>query len=115
MELTRSINVSVGEEAFTLNFPNIGQIMDIESRRMSLSGGQYGNLVKASTFTANLTLDMIDTVSFFSVLKPTLFQQDEIDISKWDYERLLPLIKAYKKTVMPWYNKWMEKLSDTDA
>ena len=43
---------NIGEKSFTVSFPNVGQIIDVESLKQALTGGRYG--VMASSGVASM-------------------------------------------------------------
>lgn len=111
-ELAKILTISVKGNSYTICFPTVGQIIDIESAKASLSKGQYRNMVSSMTTSALLALDNIDMVATFSVLLPKLIADLKVEtIFSLDLASSKELCDIYKKQYAPWYNKWIEVLS----
>ena len=113
--IEREIAINYNGKKFTVKFPNVGQIMDIESLKVALTGGKYGTFAASGIKSMYFVLDMVDAISFFSVMCPRLknfITEEEIDVdyTQMNPQSIKPLIDIYKKEVMPWYNKIMSEL-----
>lgn len=113
--IEREIAITYNDKKFIVKFPNVGQIMDIESLKMALTGGKYGTFAASGIKSMYFVLDMVDAISFFSVMCPRLknfiTQEDvDADYTQMKPESVKPLVDIYKKDVMPWYNKIMTNL-----
>ena len=97
--------VKIGETSHTIPFPNVSQIMQIESLRMSLSSGKYGEMVEAATKSSMSNLDLVDTIATFTVMIPSLAKQlGKTSIGTMEMRESIQLIVAYKKQYLPWFN-----------
>jgi len=106
--LSRTISVTIEKNNYTVKYPTIGQLMKIEAMKMLYSTNTYGSLVRARTKSAERALDIIDMMSHFSILMPTL-NDDLIGVSSiedLDQEVAQKLIKVYLAEVKPWLEKW---------
>ena len=113
--IEREIAITYNDKKFIVKFPNVGQLMDIESLKMALTGGKYGTFAASGIKAMYFVLDMVDAISFFSVMCPRLknfiTQEDvDVDYTQMKPESVKPLVDIYKKDVMPWYNKIMTNL-----
>ena len=113
--IEREIAITYNDKKFIVKFPNVGQLMDIESLKMALTGGKYGTFAASGIKSMYFVLDMVDAISFFSVMCPRLknfiTQEDvDVDYTQMKPESVKPLVDIYKKEVMPWYNKIMTHL-----
>lgn len=113
--IEREIAITYNDKKFIVKFPNVGQLMDIESLKMALTGGKYGTFAASGIKSMYFVLDMVDAISFFSVMCPRLknfiTQEDvDVDYTQMKPESVKPLVDIYKKDVMPWYNKIMTNL-----
>lgn len=110
MQQTKKIIID--KKTYTVNFPNIGNLMDIEARKMALSNGTYGLLVASKTIEATKTLDLIDAISTFSVLIPELTKDLDVD----NYTQIgvkigLFITKAYTEQYYKWYSEIIEEIN----
>lgn len=108
---SKSLKAKFQGNEYLLNFPNVGQIIDIESLKVSLSGNSYRGMVSSSSKGAILALDLIDSIATFSVLIPSLKE----DLNYINFTDLNPMdaqeiIVVYKKVFLPWYLKWVDAL-----
>jgi hypothetical protein len=102
---SRILKIKIQDNEFEIKFPNVGQIIDIATRKIILSSGQYLNLEKNDPFTTKY----IDVLATFTILLPelnsllrveSLFDLDLIDLKE--------LLDVYDKEYLPWYNSWKE-------
>lgn len=113
--IEREVVINYNGKKFTVKFPNVGQIMDIESLKVALTGGKYGTFAASGIKSMYFVLDMVDAISFFSVMCPRLKnfiteEDTDVDYTQMNPQSIKPLIDIYKKEVMPWYNKIMSEL-----
>jgi len=85
-------------------FPNIGQYLDIESLKLSLSANNYNQLLSAGTVGAIWALDIVDAVAHLQVLCPGLGR----DLSFNSYldipiQKANQIVSVYKDQFLPWY------------
>lgn len=94
----------VGEQQFTVNFPNIGQIIEIESLKQGLTSNRYGNMAASGIGTMFVALDLVDTIAFMQVMLPNMKATQGIaNYAVADITQLRALVDAYKKDIEPWY------------
>ncbi len=101
-----SVKVTLGKEQQILPFPKVGQLIDIEAMKITLSGGQYGAMIRSGLVKTNYALDLIDAIATLSILIPDLRKKIEVDnVLDMDVKEANVLIKAYKQ-----YNKWFQPI-----
>ena len=111
--MDKSIKLKVLGKDFMVKYPNVGQVLDIESLKSALTNGAYGDLVRMNTVASNQALDIADTIATFSVLIPDIKELIEVKT----YTELDPfvakkLVNAYKKQFFPWYNEINKELQN---
>ena len=101
----------IGEKKFTAKFPNVGQIIDLESMKQALSGGRYGAMVASGLSTAYYGLDLIDAIAFYQVVTPEVGKYYDIkSYAELDLAAAQDLIRAYKEQIQPWYVETMNEI-----
>jgi len=103
--MEKSTKLKISGKDYVVNFPNVGQILDIESLKSALTNGQYGDFIKMGTKYSNDVLDLVDTIATFSVLIPEL--KDEFNVknfSDMDPFVAIKYVKVYKKQFFLWFN-----------
>lgn len=113
--IEREIAINYNGKKFIVKFPNVGQLMDIEALKVALTGGKYGTFAASGIKSMYFVLDMVDAISFFSVMCPRLknfiTEEDvEVDYTQMNSQSIKPLVDIYKKEVAPWYNQVMSEL-----
>jgi len=104
--------------SYTINFPNVGQILDIESLKSALSNGTYGDLVKNNTKSSNQSLDLIDAIATFSVLIPEL--KNILEVKSYldlDLKTAKMVVNSYNKDYFLWFkelNDEIQKIGDEE-
>lgn len=111
MELKDSVIVRIIDEDYTIKFPNAGQQMEIENKKMFLSDKTYRDQVLTGTRSAKYNLMLMDALAHFSVLIPNLGKKLGVE----NYLELPPftakqLVIAYKNEFSPWYQEFLREL-----
>ena len=111
-----STTVIFNDKHYTLKYPTVGQILEIESLKQSLSAGRYGLLVVSNVKSMELALDLIDAIAYFSVLIPDLKKEIAVD-SFMDLDAMTAkrLSISYKKYFRKWYSELEKEMNDLDA
>jgi len=104
--IERSFRFKVKDESYTVEVPNMGQIMDIENTKVSMSE-HYLELVQNGTVLSSLTADFIDMYSYFTVLCPKLITDLKAPLEKLDVFDFKELRTAYEEQLRPWLNGWI--------
>ncbi len=111
METTKKFKI--GEREFVAKFPNVGQMLDMESLKMALTNGQYGIMAASKVHSMYRALDTADAIAFFQICVP--------DVAKWfniesyialSQEKLKPYVDVYNKDLKPWLDKQMIELEN---
>lgn len=109
IERTKQINI--GEKHFTVNFPNVGQLIDIEARKQSLTGNRYGSMAASGIASMYMALDVVDTIAFLTVCVPEIAKYyNIIDYSSLSPDKMNTYVTVYKEQILPWYNQIMMEL-----
>lgn len=98
-------------EKVTVNFPNVGQMIDMESLKQSVTGNKYGSMSASGVKSMFFALDMVDALCFFEIMCPKLKRILEVkSFTEMSPEDMKPVVAAYKEHVAPWYNKLLQDL-----
>lgn len=113
--IEREINISYNDKKFQVKFPNVGQLIDIESLKNALTGGKYGSFAASGVKSMYFILDIVDTIAFLTVMCPKLKnfiteEEDGIDYTQMKPETVKTLVTVYKEQILPWYSKIMGQL-----
>ena len=111
--IERSKRFTIGKKSFVVEFPNVGQILRIESMKQALTDNRYGIMAKSNIKSMYYALDVVDAVSFLSVVAPEVGRY-------FDVENYLPLspekvqefVDVYQKEIFPWYSQTLDELKN---
>ena len=104
--IQRDIKFSIQDKTFTAKFPNVGQMIDMESLKQALTRGKYGQMAQSGVASAYFALDLVDAISFFQVCAPMLSKYFEIrDYTEVDLNVADELVKVYREVIKPWYDQ----------
>lgn len=111
--IERQKKFSIGDKSFTANFPNVGQLIDLESLKQALTSNRYGVMASSGVASMYYALDMVDAISFLQICVPSVAKYYDIK----NYTALAPedikeLVEAYQKELKPWFDKVMAELKD---
>lgn len=110
--IERSKKITIGEKSFIVNFPNVGQMIDIESMKQSLTGNRYGSMASSGIASMYLALDVADAIAFLTVCVPDMAKYYNItDYSSLPADKMNVYVNIYKEQILPWYNKILMELS----
>jgi len=113
LEIERSKKITIGEKTYVIEFPNVGELMEIEAKKVMLGGGVYKELVMTGTLSSSFNLDLIDALSHYNVLIPDLIKDLGIDnFLLMDIITSKTIVRSYKKDFYPWYKGLLEYLYD---
>lgn len=115
--MERQIKVTIRGEQKIVKFPNVGQLLDIESMKQGLTNNAYGALARSATAMAYLALDIVDMIAFFKVMLPGLAKEINVqNYTEADMDQIRDLVQVYKKDISPWFDKTLLEISGvTDA
>lgn len=103
------------EETYETKYPNVGQYIDIENKKIQLSNGNYAQMAASGIATMNKALDYIDAYAYFSVLIPKLIQDlgvnNFFELSTDDADEI---IKVFKNDFVPWLNDINNEVSTVE-
>lgn len=112
-----SIKVGTVERTYRVNFPTVGQYIQIEARKAQLTipltskfdnSTQYLNMIRQGTIASNYALDLVDMISCFEVLVPALLGDIKgiESIENLDILDAKPLLDTFNNVFKPWKKSW---------
>lgn len=110
-KLERQKTFTFKGEKVTVQFPNVGQMIDMESLKQSLTGNKYGSMSASGVKSMFFALDMVDALCFFEIMSPKIKRIMEIkSFTTLNPEDMKDVVAVYKEHVAPWYNKMLADL-----
>ena len=110
----RTIVEICGNE-YDVQFPNVGQLQDIESFKIAFTGGRYVDMALGGLRTQMYALDLADAIAYLSVLVPEL--KHDLKVKNW--RELYPfvakqVINDFKNNFLKWYKPIVDDLYNFD-
>lgn len=111
MELQRQKKFTIGEKTFIANFPNIGQIIDLESLKQALTGNRYGQMASSGIASMYYALDLVDAISFYQIVVPEVAKYYDIrNFASLSVDKSKALVEAYQQQIKPWFDETLNEL-----
>ena len=105
--------VKIDGNDYIINFPNVGQMIEIEQLKLAYTNGRYIEFAMSNLVNHIFILDFVDAVSYLSILIPELKKDLGIEeYTKMDSEKTKEIIRAYKEEFIPWFKPILEDLYD---
>lgn len=114
-DLPRTKVIKIEENQYEVKFPNMGQIIEIEAKKVAISLDKYSAMINNPTVGTNLALDFIEAISYISVLIPQLTKDLKVNsLFELDMISSVVITNCYKYEILPWYLDWIEALQEED-
>lgn len=111
--MDRILKFQYGGREYKMEFPTIGQYMDIETKKMELSKGKLGDLIAARTISSLRTVQCIECISLLQVLCPSILGDIKVlSLEEIDAKDFVSILKLYSETILPWYSTWFKEFND---
>ena len=111
MELQRQKKFKIGEKVFVANFPNIGQIIDLESLKQALTSNRYGQMAASGIASMYYALDLVDAIAFYQIVVPEVAKYYDIrNYASLSVDKSKDLVDAYQQQIKPWFDKTLNQL-----
>ena len=109
--MERTKKFTIGSKSFVAKFPNVGQIIDIDSMKQALSSNRYGNMAASGVVSAYFALDLIDAISFLTIVCPDVQRYFDIkNYTTMQIDEINEIVRAYTEQIRPWYDETMNEL-----
>lgn len=109
--IQREIKFNIGEKNFTAKFPNVGQMIDIESLKQALTSNRYGTMSASGVKSMYIALDLVDAVAFFQVCVPTVSKHFDIkNYANLQLDEVRDIVQAYLLQIKPWFDDLVKQL-----
>jgi hypothetical protein len=104
--LKEEITVSIGKNFYTIKVPTVRQLLALEKRK--------ANIVVDTTYVSGLMASNIaKAIVTFETLIPSL--KEDMNLMSFEDMSLKEskmLVEPYIKVFVPWFNDWMNTMSD---
>ena len=113
MSIVREKKITIGSRNFIVKFPNVGQLIDLESLKLAMTNNRYGNMAASGIASMYEALDMVDAIAFYTIVVPEVAKYYNIDnFSNAQIDNVSELVKVYLQDIKPWFNETMKELKN---
>lgn len=113
--LQKQKQIIIEGNPYNIEFPNVGQYLDIENMKMMLTNNTYSALLQSRLRTAYFAIDLVDAISVMYVLVPGLRKDLNVkNYNELDTFMAKKIVKVYQEQIKPWYDELMNDLLDLD-
>lgn len=111
MEIQRTKNFKIDGKTFNVNFPTVGQIIDIEGLKQAMTNNKYGVMAASGIISMYYALDFVDSASFLQVCCPAVARYFNItNYMDLTPEKMEMFVNVYKEEILPWYKDTLDQL-----
>lgn len=104
---SEKLTIKIQENEYEISFPNNGQLIDIESQKHTLSGGNVDSLLLGRTSSSNMAWVTVSMVATFSILIPDLIKSLRVkSLLELTPMQSKELTNVYLKDYLKWYQEW---------
>lgn len=111
---SREITINIQGKEYTVKFPNTGQLIDIETMKVRLSGDAQKSLLYSSTPAGQQAFVSIEAISTFTVLCPDMIKDLNMDMFELSPIDLKPILKEYTDKIHPWFAEWYNIINEVE-
>lgn len=98
---------------YQLEFPTVGQYLQIEEEKVNLSKGKWGDFIKSGTLSSMRAIQMIECMALLKTLCPDFVKNLNVEsFNEIDLKDFAELVKVYIKEINPWYSSWFKEFND---
>ena len=109
----KQISVSIGQNTYSIKFPNNGQLIDMERMKIQLTDGTHKTMMHGSSSSSVQAYLLVDAIATFTVLIPELKTDLNVnsllDIDPYQSKKI---VKEYVDKFYPWFSDWMKLINE---
>lgn len=103
----------IGQKEFVAKFPNVGQMLDMESLKQALTNNRYGVMAASGIRSMYKALDTVDAIAFFQVCAPEVAKYFSIEsYIALSQDKIKVYVDAYNEQIKPWFEQLMQELEN---
>jgi ABC-type enterochelin transport system permease subunit len=112
--IQREIKFNIGERNFIAKFPNVGQMIDMESLKQALTNNRYGTMSASGVKSMYMVLDLVDAIAFFQVCVPSVGKYFDIkNYANLQLDEVKDIVQSYLLQIKPWFDVLVKQLYST--
>jgi len=109
-----SISIEVGGEYLEIKLPTVGEFIEIERRKIMLSGGTHGDMISGGTFSSLSAYQNVEMIATLEVVIKDLNKRLKVKtLNDLRPHEAILLSKEYNTKVFPWLKDWREFINQS--
>lgn len=106
---SETLRLEINGDVVEVSLPNVGGFIDIERRKISLSGGTHKEMLFTSTRSSVYAYSSIEMIATMETLIPDIKKRMRVDsMLQLKPKELRSLTALYNNKIFPWLEKWRE-------
>lgn len=111
MAIEKQKKFTIDGTTFIAKFPNVGQLIDLESFKQALTTNRYGQMASSGVVSMYQALDLVDAIAFFQIVVPEVGKRFDINnYTQMGLDEIKHIVDAYQNEIKPWFDKTMLEL-----
>lgn len=106
--LAQSITVKLYGNSYVIKLPNNGQLIDIETMKLRMTGGQHYKLLEGGDQAMQSFL-LTEAIAAISVLVPEVKESNKGNLVNLNPIESRELVQVYMKQISPWLLRIQEE------
>ena len=110
------IDLTILGNSYSLDFPNVGQLISIERLKIKMSDSTYNQLLFGTTRQSQLAFTAVEAIATFTVLIPKIKEDLTLkSLLDLPLPRVKELTDVYEKKFYPWYKDWFDIINEDSS
>jgi hypothetical protein len=111
----KRIEITIGENDYVINYPKVGQFVEVEAMKSRLTRDTYTSMTEGGTVPSQMARYTVDMIAFLSVCCPKIKADLNVDsFSDLEMIESKKILKVYVKDILPWIAEWEFVLNAED-
>jgi hypothetical protein len=108
----KNLTIKVQNNEYGINFPNNGQLIDIEAMKHKLSQGTMDMMLLGQTTTSNDAWITVSMIASFTILIPNLIKSLRVkSLLELTPMQSKELRDVFLNSYLPWYQAWEDVIN----
>ena len=112
MLLQKEISFELKGNTYSIKFPNVGQILDIEVLKSSLAKGFYSSMQATLNRDSQFALDVVDCQAYLTVLCPQLMKDLKVPFQELQIEEVIEIRSIFVDKILPFIKQWRDIIAN---
>lgn len=106
------ITIAIGENEYSISFPDNGQYIEIEAMKCRLTRDTYNSMASGGSVSSQMARYTVDMIAFLSVACPKI--REDLKVESFSELKMIDskkILQVYVKSILPWLMEWESVLN----